>query len=81
MPYTVNQIKLHAYNFTEQPDYNYAEAMLFREFAYCYECYRCGYRKEDIEPLMADYIEHFEFLKWFEEQQAQKGSDSNGEKV
>lgn len=75
MPYTVSQIKVFAYNKQEPPDATEEEATLYRCLRYCYDLHRAGYEQKDIEPIMAGYIEYFEFLKWQKEQNEQKGGD------
>ena len=62
MPYTINQIKVFAYNRKEQSDFSDAEGILFRGLRYCYDCHRAGYEKEDIEPIMNGFLRYYDFL-------------------
>lgn len=60
MAYTITDIKLDAYNYTERPDYTQDEKKLFYELAYCYEWYRA--HPEDKEACM----ERMEFyINWY----------------
>lgn len=60
MAYKVSQIKVFAYNNEHKDDFTLAEHMLYLELAYCYECFREGYPKEDCEHLMKEYIDYYE---------------------
>lgn len=40
MPYTLSEIRVHAFNFTPQEDYSIPETNLFTGLAYCYERWR-----------------------------------------
>lgn len=60
MPYTVKEIKIHAYNGTEQKDYTINERNLFLGLAYCYKWYRLYPEdKYDCMNLMNEYIDWF----------------------
>ena len=73
MSYTINQIKVFAYNRNEQKDFTDAEQRLYNGLRYCYDCHRAGYEKEDIEPIMSDFLRFYEFLK--NRENTQKGGD------
>lgn len=76
MAYTVNQIKVLAYNWEEQKDFTVQEKDLFCGLAYCYECFRAGYDKEECEELMHTYINFFERSKLRELRKQQKRGDN-----
>ena len=61
MPYTISEIKVHAYNYTEKMDYTPEERKLFYEIAYCYEWYRC--HPEDKTACM-ERMEYY--IAWYE---------------
>lgn len=42
------------------------ERDLWKSLGYAYECYRCGYPKEDCERLANNYIEFYKNWKWEE---------------
>ena len=60
MAYTVNQIKVLAFNNEHKDDFTIAEHSLFLGLAYCYECFRAGYEQTDCERLMKEYVGYFE---------------------
>lgn len=78
MGYTVNQIKVLAYNCDEQKDFTAAEKNLFVGLAYCYECFRAGYDKQECEELMQNYINFFEHSKIRELKVQKEGDKSSG---
>lgn len=72
MAYTVSDIKVHAYNYTEQPDFTIEEKNLFLGLAYCYEWYRLHPEdKADCDERAKKYIEWFE---WAKMREIKKGS-------
>ena len=77
MAYTVDQIKVFAYNNNEQPDFSPQEKDLFCEMGYCYEWWRSHPADKQIcIERMAKYIEWFEWAKMRELKKA--GGDSGG---
>ena len=57
MAYTVDQIKVMAYNCDEKDDFTIAERNLFIGLAYCYEWYRAKPEEKDAcERLMGEYL-------------------------
>lgn len=76
MGYTVNQIKVLAYNCDEQKDFTAAEKNLFVGLAYCYECFRAGYDKQECEDLMQNYITFYNNSRLREVKSAQKGGSA-----
>lgn len=60
MSYTLSEIKLAAYNWSELPDMTRAERNLWQGLGYAYECFRCGEPKEVCDALAKNYIEFFE---------------------
>lgn len=59
MSYSINEIKVAAYNWTELPDMTHSERNLWQGLGYAYECYRCGHPKADCDKLAQNYIEFF----------------------
>lgn len=60
MAYTIDQIKVHAYNYTEKMNYTDAERDLFTGIAYCYEWYRAHPEdKQACEDRMKFYIDWY----------------------
>ncbi len=57
--YTLSQIKVAAYNFTELPDMTQRQKALWLGLAYCYDCYRAGEPKEICNKLADTYIKFF----------------------
>ena len=76
MAYTISEIKILAYNCEEKPDFTAAEKNLFCGLAYCYECFRAGYNKEECEKLMQNYINFYENSRLRELKQQQKRGDA-----
>lgn len=75
MPYTVEQIKMFAYNHTEQPDFKRYEVLLYRQFVYFYDCFREGYDKDAMQPLINTAMHMYYSWKW-EEEEKQKGGEN-----
>lgn len=64
MPYTINQIKVFAYNNDEQPDFTIFDRDLYLGLAYCYEWWRMHPEdKVNCEKLMEHYIQHYHLMK------------------
>lgn len=60
MSYTLSEIKLAAYNWTELPDMTRNERSLWQCLGYCYEWYRCHPEdKQECDKLAADYIKFY----------------------
>lgn len=60
MPYTIGEIKVHAYNFAERQDYTVNERNLFLGLAYCYQWFKLYPEdKDDCMKLMNEYIDWF----------------------
>lgn len=59
MSYTINEIKLAAYNWKELPNMTHAERNLWQGLGYAYECYRCGENKELCDDLAQGYVKFF----------------------
>lgn len=60
MPYTVNQIKVYAYNRDEQKDFSEDERNLFLGLQYAYDWFRLNPEdKEECEKLMQEYVEWY----------------------
>ena len=60
MSYTISEIKVAAYNWTELPNMTSAERNLWQGLGYAYECYRCGHNKELCDDLAQNYVKAFE---------------------
>ena len=61
MSYTVGEIKVAAYNWTELPNMTVEERYLWQGLGYCYEAYRAEpEEKPFLDKLSKDYIETFE---------------------
>ena len=77
MAYTIDQIKVFAYNNAEQMDFTPQEKNLFCEIGYCYEWWRSHPADKQIcIERMGKYIEWFEWAKMKEIKKA--GGDSGG---
>ena len=76
MAYTIDQIKVHAYNYTEKMDYTDAERDLFSGIAYCYEWYRAHPEdKKACEDRMNFYIDWY---KMDIRRELNKGGEQSG---
>ena len=60
MSYTIPEIKVAAYNWTELPNMTQAERALWQGLGWCYECYRCGEDKTECDRMAKQYIEMYE---------------------
>lgn len=75
MAYTIDQIKVFAYNNAEQMDFTPQEKNLFCEIGYCYEWWRSHPAdKKDCIERMEKYIEWFEWAKMREIKKTGGGS-------
>lgn len=62
MSYTINQIKVAAYNYTALPDMTEQESNLYTGLAYCYEWYRLHPEDRTVcEELMNIYINFYDY--------------------
>lgn len=60
MAYTVDQIKVAAYNRSEKPDFTITERNLFLGLAYCYDWFKLHPEdKDDCAELMEKYVQFF----------------------
>lgn len=59
MSYSLSEIKIAAYNWTELPDMTQRQRALWMGLGYCYDCFRTGEPKEVCEELMKKYIKLF----------------------
>ena len=59
MSYTLNELKVAAYNWEELPDMTQRERSLWQGLGYAYECYRCGHDKQVCDDLAKNYIKFF----------------------
>ena len=61
MAYTLNDIKLAAYNHKELPNMKPNEAALWQGLAYCYDWHRCypEDQTEECKMLADDYIDFY----------------------
>lgn len=68
MAYTIDEIKLLAYNFEEKQDFSIAERNLFLGIAYCYDWYKAHPEdKNECIKLMEFYIQ------WYKDQHIERG--------
>lgn len=58
--YTIPEIKVAAYNWTELPHMTQAERTLWQGLGWCYECYRNGEDKTVCDKQAQEYIRLFE---------------------
>ena len=77
MAYTVQEIKIHAYNYAKQPDYTPEEENLFLGLAYCYDWHRLHPEDKAVCTKKAqEYVDWFERAKMKEIEQ--KGGGCRG---
>lgn len=64
MSYSISEIKLAAYNWTEPPNMDDDERRLWYSIGFWYEEYRSGREsKEECEKAVNGYIQHFVLIK------------------
>jgi len=75
MSYSINQIKVFAYNRDFKDDFTVSERDLYCGLAYCYDWFRLHPDdKENCEALMGEYIYNYLYLKDLEERKEVKRS-------
>lgn len=78
MGYTVDQIKVFAYNRDEKEDFDIFEKNLFLGLSYCYDCFKAGYSKEQCQKLMNEYIFIFNQQTFIAYKANKKRGDNSG---